>query len=266
MALTVDIYMSFAFAPTPILKPYYQKGDVTLYCSTYQKILPELDSRSIDALITDPPYGNTQLIWDRTIDWKFFWTQTERICKLTAPMVIFSCGKFTNQLINSNTSHYRYELIWEKPNVVGFLDANFRPLRNHENILIFARELRKTIYNPQFVEGKLHSRSKGLCGGKHYSNPKKVMPGVKTNLYHPRSVLKFDKRPSDKNLHPTQKPIDLMRWLVRAYSNPAATILEPFAGSGSTIVAAAIEGRKVVAIEQSEEYCEVIARRLESGE
>lgn len=91
------------------------------------------------------------------------------------------------------------------------------------------------------------------------------MPGIKTNLYHPRSVLKFNNRQS-KSLHPTQKPLDLMKWLVLTYTNRNDTILEPFAGSGSTVVAAAYHGRKAIAIEQNQEYCDVIAERLEKGD
>lgn len=259
--------MSLAFAPAKILRPFYEKDGITLYCSNYETVLPELGADSVSSLITDPPYGNTLIEWDRTLDWRFFWRQIERICKQTSPMVLFSCGKFTNQLINSNPRHYRYELIWEKSNVVGFLDANHRPLRNHENILIFGRQFRKMTYNPQFIKGKVHTRAKGVCSGKHYSNPKRVMPGVRTDLYHPRSVLKFQNRTGgQRSLHPTQKPLELMRWLVRAYSNPGDTILEPFAGSGSTLLAAALEGRNAIGVEQSSEYCDIIAKRLEKGE
>lgn len=256
--------MSFAFAPARSLRPFYEKNGITLYCADFRSIVPELGTDSVDCVITDPPYGNTQISWDRTIDWRFFWNQTLRVAKTTSPMVLFACGKFTNRLINSNPKHYRYELIWEKSNVVGFLDANHRPLRSHENILIFAREFRKSIYNPQFVEGRLHTRAKGVCKGKHYNNPKHVMPGVRTNLYHPRSILKFANRSGgSKSLHPTQKPLELMEWLVRTYSNPGDLILEPFAGSGSTLVAAARNGRRAIGIEQSREYCDTIAKRIE---
>jgi len=255
--------MNLGFAPAPSIKPYYKNDLITLYCADFKAVLPVLDNGSISSLITDPPYGNTQIVWDRTIDWRFFWSQAGRVCTETSPMVLFACGKFVNQLINSNPTKYRYELIWEKSNVVGFLDANHRPLRNHENILIFGRKFRKTTYNPQFIKGKIHTRAKGVCSGKHYSNPKHNMPGIRTDLYHPRSVLKFQNRTGgQRSVHPTQKPIDLMKWLVRTYSNPGDTILDPFAGSGSTLVAAAIEGRKAIGIEQSKEYCDTIVKRL----
>lgn len=248
------------------LTPYYSSKEITLYNAKYEDILPELCSYSIDALITDPPFGTTQISWDKTIDWSLFWSQAHRLCKPNSPMVLFASGKFVNCLINTNPKHYRYELIWEKNLAVGHLDANRRPLRSHENILIFSQKFRGSTYNPQFIEGKIHTRSKGLCTTKHYSNPKNVMPGIKTNLYHPRSILRFNNRTAARSLHPTQKPLDLMKWLILTYSNRNDLILEPFAGSGSTVVAAAYHGRKVIAVEQSEEYCAIIAERLEAGE
>lgn len=244
--------------------PFYNSKGVTLYCARFEQILPEFASDTFDCLITDPPYGNTELAWDISVEWALFWNEAHRLCKPKAPMVLFACGKFVNKLINTNPKHYRYDLIWEKNQAVGFLDANRKPLRAHESILFFSKQFRGSTYNPQMTVGKMHTRSKGVCKAAHYSTPKKVMPGIRTNLYHPRSVLQFNNRQL-KSLHPTQKPLDLMKWLVSTYSDRNDTILEPFAGSGSTVVAAAELGRNVIAIEQSPEYCEIIVKRLENG-
>lgn len=248
------------------LVPFYDSKGITLYCANYEDILPRLPSDSINVVLTDPPYGNTELAWDKSINWAFFWTEAHRLAKPKAPLILFACGKFVNKLINTNPKHYRYDLIWEKNQAVGFLDANQKPLRAHESILFFSKLFRGSTYNPQMVEGKMHTRSKGVCKAAHYSTPTKVMPGIKTNLYHPRSVLRFNNRTSAKSLHPTQKPLDLMKWLVRTYSNRFETILDPFAGSGSTLVAAAYHGRKAIGIEQSSVYCDIITKRLEKGE
>lgn len=245
--------------------PFYSSKGITLYCAKHEDILLKLAAGTVDALITDPPYGTTQLEWDKGINWPHFWAQANRVCKPRSPQVLFACGKFVNLLINTNPKHYRYDLIWEKNLAVGHLDANRKPLRAHESILIFATLFRGSIYNPQMTKGKIHTRSKGLCITKHYHNPKAIMPGIKTNLYHPRSVLRFNNRTAAKSLHPTQKPLDLMQWLVRTYSNRNDLILDPFAGSGSTLVAAAHNGRRAIGVEQNPEYCEIIAKRLELG-
>jgi site-specific DNA-methyltransferase (adenine-specific) len=239
---------------------------VVLFHANFEDILPELRDASIDTLITDPPYGNTNIAWDKTVNWPLFWTAAHRICKPKSPIVLFACGKFVNKLINTNPSHYRYDLVWEKNLAVGFLDANRKPLRSHESILVFAHQFRGSTYNPQMTVGKSHVRSGGISRAVHYSMPKRSLPDVVTNLYHPRSILKFNNtRAGGKSLHPTQKPLDLMKWLVRTYSNRNEIILDPFSGSGSTLIAAAADGRRAIGVEQNEEYCETIATRLESG-
>lgn len=247
-------------------EPYFASNGISLYLAKSEEILPGLPERSAHALITDPPYGSTQLAWDTSVPWKWLWPHFNRICQPSAPMVLFASGKFVHELISTNPKQYRYELIWEKNNPVGFLDANRRPLRSHENILIFSQIFKGSTYNPQMIEGKMHTVSKGGNRAKHYSMPTRIMPGRRTNLYHPRSILRFRNRSSSKSLHPTQKPIDLMKWLVLAYSHRNEMILDPYAGSGSTLAAAAYHGRQAIGIEMNEQYCEIIADRLEKGE
>lgn len=252
-------------AATSLPVPFYVGKGVTLYNSKYEDILPLLGPGTIDALITDPPYATTNLIWDQPIAWNEFWPQAHRICKPRSPMVLFASGKFVNELINSNSKHYRYELIWEKNLPVGHLDANRRPLRSHENILLFSHQFHGSTYNPQKTEGKLHTIGKGKpCV--HYGKATGRVTQRRTNLWHPRSILRFNNSRTGRSLHPTQKPLDLMKWLVLSYSNRNDTILDPFAGSGSTLAAAALHGRQAIGIEQNEEYCNIIANRLQSGE
>lgn len=207
------------------LSPYYEKNGITLYHSNFETILPQLKADSFDLLLTDPPYNTTNLIWDKNLDWQFFWTEIARLCKPLSPMVLFASGKFVNNLINTNPKNYRYDLIWEKNIAVGFLDAKCRPLRSHESILVFTgKQFRGTTYNPQMTEGKPHFRGKEKQKCNHYGGQKGGMPIYETNLYYSKSVLRFN-RPI-KSLHPTQKPLDLMEWLVRTYSNRNETILE----------------------------------------
>jgi DNA modification methylase len=246
--------------------PFFSSKGITLYCANSFEILPQLTAGSVHTLITDPPYGTTNLAWDATVNWPQLWPEIARVCKPSSPLVFFASGKFVFELITTNPRQYRYELIWEKNNPVGFLDANRRPLRSHENILIFSKIFKGSTYNPQMIEGKMHTVSKGGNRAKHYSMASRIMPGRKSNLYHPRSILRFKNRAGSKSLHPTQKPIELMKWLVLAYSHRSETILDPFAGSGSTLAAAAYHGRKAIGVEQDESYCETIAKRLEKGE
>lgn len=247
------------------IKPYYKRDGITLYCADYREALPQLKINSYDLLLSDPPYASTNLKWDKAVDWPFFWAEAERLCTLSAPMVLFSSGLFTITLINSNRKYFRYELIWEKNMPVGFLSAKSRPLRTHENILVFARKFKGSVYNPQMTEGKMHKRG-SEHGAQHYSTNNRVQPSAPSRLYYPRSIVRFPNTRIGKSLHPTQKSLGLMEWLVKTYSNRGAMILEPFAGSGTTLIAARKHGRRAVGIELSEEYCETIVGRLERGD
>jgi site-specific DNA-methyltransferase (adenine-specific) len=247
-----------------LFAPYYDANGITLYCGNFEQILPQLGDRTFDALITDPPYGTTDIAWDQPVQWPLFWNEARRLCKPSAPLVLFAAGKFVYQLISSNQKQYRYELIWEKNNPVGHLDANRRPLRSHENVLIFSQVGKGGTYNPQMIKGKPHVVGMNHKSA-HYGRASGNVVKRTTDLYHPRSILRIQNRSGAKSLHPTQKPLELMKWLVLSYSNRNDTILEPFAGSGSTLAACANHGRKAIGIEQSEEYCAIIAERLERG-
>ncbi len=145
----------------------------------------------------------------------------------------------------------------------GFLDANKRPLRIHENVIIFCRRPRSSTYNPQMIKGKRHSRGNTGSPSRHY-HAHRLNVGTHSDLYYPRSIIRFTNSRGGKSLHPTQKPLELMEWLVKTYTNPGDIILEPFAGSGSTLLAAQLHGRRAIGIELSEEYCETAANRLQT--
>jgi site-specific DNA-methyltransferase (adenine-specific) len=243
------------------MKPYYQEKNITIYHAGWEQVLPTIKGQSVSMLCTDPPYGTTNLKWDKPIDWKLFWPIVEQICKCYANYVLFSSGLFTHALIASKREWFRYELIWEKPMAVGFLSANRRPLRSHENILIFNSSFKRSVYNPQLVKGKPHLV--GRIGTKpgHYGNFHRLPPRV-TDQWHPRSILRFSKPLGPRSLHPTQKPLELMLWLVRTYSKPRQLIVDPFIGSGTTLVAAKKAGRRAIGCDTNEEFCEIAAKRL----
>lgn len=221
-----------------------------------------LKPNSVDMLATDPPFATTNLEWDKPVDWKLFWPIVEQICKCYANMVLFSSGKFTHTLIATNPHHFRYELIWEKPMPVGFLSANRRPLRAHENILVFNASFKKSVYNPQFIKGKMHKISVPKDKPSHYGGHSRSVPDRWTKNYHPRSILRFSKPHGPQSLHPTQKPVELMKWLIKSYSRPRAMIADFFCGSGTTLVAAKETGRRAIGCDTSEQFCEIAAKRL----
>lgn len=236
-----------------------------LFLNNWQAILPSIPDNSVDLLLTDPPYATTGIKWDKPVDWTAFWIEIHRVCKINSAMVFFASGKFVPILINSNLTNYRYELIWEKFNSVGHLDANRRPLRAHEQMLIFSRKWKSSTYNPQKTEGKPHKNGGQNKKPVHYKGKTRPTEEVITNLYHPRSVLKFDSREKDgTSRHPTAKPLDLVTWLVKSYSNPGDVVLDPFFGSGTTLAACLLTGRLGVGCEREETYfnnaCEWLKR------
>ena len=230
-------------------------------------LLSTLPEASVDLLITDPPYGTTNLAFDAIqIDWLHWWKEINRVCRPHAVQVIFAAQPFTTTIINANPLGFGYDLIWEKPTPVGFLSANKKPLKSHESILIFKRKSQAKaargihpIYNPQYSEGKAYQHRARTKSPAHYSECSdfdREMPARR----HPRSVLKY---PRDiPSLHPTAKPVELLRHLIRSYSHAEMTVLDCFMGAGSTGVAAKLEGRRFVGMELDEKYFGIADSRL----
>lgn len=234
---------------------------LTLHHGSYVDILPTLADNSIDALITDPPYASTDFAWDKKIDWPGFWSQVNRVCKPNACMLLFSAQPFTTDLINSNRANFRYEQIWVKPQGTNFLNANRRPLTAHENILLFAQKRLGATYNPQKTAGKPYKarNANKLCG--HYGKWTADFVDNPTGLRHPKTwhLVNYDKK---RGYHPTQKPQEIMRYLVQSYTNPGDVVLDTFMGSASTGVACKETGRRFLGIEKDETYYATARVRL----
>jgi site-specific DNA-methyltransferase (adenine-specific) len=233
-------------------------------------VLGGIADASIDATITDPPYGTTALPWDKAIDYSAFWREAERVTKETALMIVFGAQPMLTDLINSNRRHFRYELIWHKTSPVGFLDAKQRPLRAHENIAVFCRRWRGkgntkiSTYNPQFWFGKPYrEKARGSNRCSHYGNLKDVERSSDDGRRYPVSVLTFANRTGGHSYHPTAKPLDLMRWLINSYTEPGECVLDPFMGSGSTGVAAVELGRSFIGVELDEAYFYTAQQRID---
>lgn len=210
-----------------------------LYCGDAFEILPTLEDGTIDSVISDPPYGVTNHSWDQAPPFDKMWLLLEKKSKQNANFVLFGCGGFTIDLINSKRHWYRYNLTWIKNNKTGFLNSRLMPMRNTEDVLIFGK--------PGFQKIATFNPPQGTT--------------------HPCSALAFDHDRGNGqqglNLHETQKPLNLMGYLLMLYSNPGDLVLDPFAGSGTTLEAALRLGRRFVGIERERRYYEVACKRLE---
>lgn len=247
------------------MQPYYQdeRAGITIFNCRCEDILFALSG--VNLVLTDSPYGTTQLEWDVPPDWSVLWPLLNASCTSTALQVLFSAHPFTFDLIASNRVQFRYELIWHKALPTGFLDANKRPLRAHENILVFADKLTGTTFNPQKTPCKPereHRASVRTNPHKHWGEAPAQFTGIRTDRY-PQDVLYFSNGQGGKNKHETEKPIELMMWLVASYSNPGDLILDPFMGSGSTLEAAKRLGRRAIGIDTREECCREAVLRLQ---
>ena len=237
--------------------------------------MKQIPDGSVDAIICDLPYevlnsGNENAQWDRLIPFEPLWKQYLRVSKHNAPIVLFGQGMFTAQLMISKPNLWRYNLIWDKSAPCGFLNANRMPLRVHEDIAVFYREM--PVYNPQMVKCDPHRRNHGKgtmkghpennCYGKFIDLPTTI-----SDEKFPVSILHFAKehRVNGKDIqtfHPTQKPVDLLRYLVRTYSNEGDTILDNCMGSGTTAVACIKEKRHFIGFELDKDYYDKACQRI----
>ncbi len=219
--------------------------------------LKPMGANSIDAVVTDPPYGITQNKWDSTFSLVDFWREILRVCKPNAPIVSFCAHPFTSILINSNREMFKYCWYWEKPSATGFLNAKKQPLRVIEEIAVFYKG--QCLYNPQFSEGEPYKQKSGRQS-ENYGDQVSVTTDSDGRRY-PINLLRFS-RDKDR-VHPTQKPVALMQYLLRTYVPSDGVILDPFMGSGSTGVAAAKLGYRFIGIELSQEYLSIAQKRIE---
>ena len=225
---------------------------------------------SVDAIICDLPYGTTANKWDSVIPFDKLWEQYKRVIKRTGAIVLFSQQPFTSALVMSNPSMFKYEWIWEKEGGTGFLNANFAPLKIHENICVFSFGAaaptnnieNRIVYNPQYTKGSpyKHKQRGGVI------SPNYSAVGAYTNINegtrHPIDIIKFP-RDSD-SFHPTQKPVDLLRYLIRTYSNEGDTILDNCMGSGTTAVACIREKRHFIGFELNKDYFDKACKRIDA--
>ena len=219
--------------------------------------MKEIPDESVDMVLTDPPYGTTQCKWDSVIDLPLMWEQLKRIIKPNGAIVMTASQPFTTTLISSNMKMFRYDLKWCKSQGTGFYNANRMPLRAHEDVLVFYKKLPD--YNPQKTEGKPYTQKRGSAPDVYQGKDLTVTENT-SGARHPLSWRVFKK---DKNkLHPTQKPVALMEYLIKTYTNEGETVLDFTMGSGSTGVAAKNLNRDFIGIEMDETYFNIAKDRI----
>jgi site-specific DNA-methyltransferase (adenine-specific) len=230
------------------------------------EVMKEIPSKSIDMILCDLPYGVTQNKKDIVLPFDKLWKQYNRIIKDNGCIALFGQGLFFIDLVNSNRKMYRYDLVWDKVLTSGFLNAKRMPLRQHEQIAIFYKK--KPTYNPQFTIGKpLHSKGTvyktAVMKNNNYGkfNVTEDLRVGSTEKY-PTSIVRFSKPHPSIAKHPTEKSVELLKWLIKTYTNETELVLDNCMGSGSTGVACINTNRNFIGIELNENYFSVAKQRI----
>ena len=232
---------------------------VELHLGDCLELLKDIPDGSIDLVLTDPPYGTTACKWDSVIDFDLMWAELNRIIKPNGAIVLFGSEPFSSLLRVSNLKTYKYDWIWDKKKAGNFRAVKSMPLMNYEKISVFNHS--KGNYNPQMTEGKLRKK-----GGYYSPHEQPLNAGTKektNNLYYPKGILEFSKAGNvDAGLHPTQKPVALLEYLIKTYTDENETVLDFTMGSGSTGVACVNTNRSFIGFELDETYFKIAQERL----
>lgn len=230
-------------------------------------LLKSLPDASVDLMLTDPPYGITQNDWDKPINLAEMWLEWERVVKPNGAFVFTAQQPFTSDLVVSRRGFFKYTMVWSKTRAGGFLNAHKRPLTNHEDVVIFYRQ--QPIFNPQKLKGHYYRKeNKSTKQSKNYGVFRK--PNIQeSDERFPTSIIEisnFNGMAFGKKLttqfHPTEKPVDLMRYFVRTFTNPGETVFDGYSGSGTTAEACIIEGRNFIGSELNKEYYDKSMERI----
>lgn len=232
--------------------------------------MAKLSNGSADMILADVPYGTTACKWDAIIPLEEMWEQFGRIIRPDGAIVMTAAQPFTSALIMSKPEWFKYSWVWTKSHASGHLQAKKRPMRKHEDVLVFSKN--PTRYFPQMIKGKPQKKRIGAPESSRKSTSVYGDPNashvnlalVESDTYYPHTILDFPSGARAKSLHPTQKPVELFEYLIRTYTEAGDLVLDPCAGSGTTAAAALATGRRSICIEQEAQYIDVIHRRLES--
>lgn len=223
--------------------------------------MKDIPDKSIDMILCDLPYGVTaRNKWDCVIPFEKLWEQYKRVIKENGAIVLTATQPFTTDLIQSNRKCFKYSLVWSKGQVTGFLNAKKQPLRSHEDILVFYQK--PPTYNPEMTKGKKVLKSTG-CDSTNYG--KFTYKPHYSEWYYPKSIIEIPQK-RFKGGHPTQKPVELMEYLIKTYTNEGETVLDNCMGSGTTGVACKNLNRNFIGIELDEKYFDIAQKRIKAAQ
>jgi len=233
------------------------------------ELMESIPDGSVDMVLTDPPYGTTACKWDSVIPFEPMWEQLKRVTKKNAEIVMTASQPFTSALVMSNAKMFKHSWVWEKNAGSNFGAMKYQPMKEHEDVLVFSAK--SPTYNPQMQPRSESGRALVLAGVKSKaSNAGDVYGGLNQgydnsnqnpDLRFPRSIQRFNR---ERGLHPTQKPVALMEYLIKTYTNEGGTVLDFTMGSGTTGVAAKNLGRDFIGIELDEEYFRIAKERIDA--
>lgn len=234
------------------------------------EVMREIPDATVDCVITDPPYGTTGMKWDAVVSMRAMWWEINRVIKSRSAIVLFASQPFTTMLIASNMEQFKYCWVWEKSKGAGFLNAKNAPIKIHEDIAVFSRGTTANAspsrmdYYPQGLRPSVRGVRKNYNTGTIGTRPSRIADYTQEFEGYPTSVLKY---PNDGSaFHPTQKPVDLLRYLVRTYTLEGETVLDFTMGSGSTGVACQLENRNFIGIEKDADYFKIAERRINEAQ
>ena len=251
--------------PPISFSPCYVQPGCQLYNEDCLKTMQGIETGSVDLILQDPPYNTTACEWEYAIDFETLWKEWVRIGKENCTYIFTTAQPFTTDVVMSNRKMFKYETIWMKSNVTGFLSAAKKPLRQHENILLFCNG--NETYNPQmFMKATSRAAQKTVNANGVYGNiGEGIFRVAKDEEGFPRSVINFNTAYHERNagLHPTQKGLALFRYLVKTYSNEDDLVFDGYSGSATTAAACIKEKRRFIGSELSKEYFDKSVKRLE---
>ena len=243
-------------------------SNIQLYQGDCLEVMKNIPDKSVDLVLTDPPYGSTSCAWDSVIPLEPMWKELKRIIKKNGAIVLFGTEPFSSQLRLSNLDWFKYDWIWEKSKCGSAFTSKYRPQSKHEIISVFGKG--RVNYYPQMEEGEPYKRTRKVNNGDKPNNHKLGVTSesetVNTGYRYPSTVQFFQQRwRRQDQVHPTQKPVALMEYLIKTYSNEGDVVLDFCAGSGTTGVAAKNLNRNFIGIEMDEGYFKIAKERIEKA-
>ena len=227
------------------------------------ELLQNIPDKSIDMILTDPPYGITASKWDSVIPFAPMWEHLNRIIKDNGAILLFGIEPFSSQLVCSNIKNYRHKWVWNKNNSCGFATVKLRPFSICEDIFVFGKN--RVNYYP-IMETRGKPRNKGGYSKSDNYNLQPTLTKEKNNLYYPKNLLNFSNSIQTGKLHPTQKPVPLLEYLIKTYTLENETVLDFTMGSGSTGVACVKTNRDFIGIELDDKYFSIAKDRIEAAQ